>query len=73
MPVGHFDVFFEKMSLRIFSPFFIRIFFFAIEFLHILDISPLDNTICKYFSLFCRLPFILLMVSFTVSEALNLV
>ena len=49
------------------------LFFFAIEFssLYIMNIAPYTIMTCKYFLLFHRLPFFLLIVSFTCAEVLE--
>ena len=62
-PIGHWYVFFGKMSIQILCSFLNQIFFLLLRcrrFLNILDISPLSDTwlVCKHFFFpFRRLPF----------------
>ena len=64
VPVGHLHVHFGEMSIQVFCPFLIHLFFgfffliFLMSCLYILNINPLSVIIiCKYFLLFSRLSF----------------
>jgi len=78
VPTGHLYVFFGKMSIPIFCPFFdwVIFFFFNMELYELfiyLDINPvLVKLFASIFSYFTGCLFILSMVSFTIQKFLSL-
>ena len=78
LPIGHLHVFFGKMSIQVFCPFFNQVVcFFDIEFmsyLYMLDINPLSVTsFANIFSHSIDCLFVLSMISFAVQKLLSLI